>query len=326
MAVILAARIRSLNNTGLVFLALTLVACLAPASLMADDWPWYRGPAHNGKSKETSWSHDWNRDVPAVAWRGQVGTGCSSCVIGDGRLFTIGNEENADTVFHIDANSGESIWRHTYDSATDARECGYSSPLPIRIRGKRSLVFGSGRVYVSVDPETGNERWRQRWLTTFGCNAADPIVFGDQLFLSSGYNRGSALLDLSDDQPTIVWKHKQVQPHLATSVLVDGYLYGASGDVATGASLTCMELATVEIRWKEKSLRVGGISAAGDRLLLLSDTGQLKIVRANNQQYEQLAKHQVFDAKCWTAPVLANGQIYCLSADGKLVAIKVPAS
>ncbi len=247
-------------------------------------------------------------DLPVPAW----GFAGSPLALSDRLILNMG-----DAGIAVNKMSGELIWK------SEPKECGYSSPISFQVGRRTSVVFGSGRSYVSVDPITGSLNWRQRWLTTFGCNAADPVVSGHQLFLSSGYNRGSALLDVSGDAPQVVWKHKQVQNQLATSVLIDGYIYGASGDVASGASLVCMELQSGELRWQEDSLKVGALSAAGDRLLVMTDRGQLNIVQANNQAFVSLAKHQVFDAKCWTAPVLANRHVYCRSAAGHLVCLSL---
>jgi hypothetical protein len=105
--------------------------------------------------------------------------------------------------------------------------------------------------------------------------------------------------------------------------ITGGHVYGASGDVSAGASLVCIELQSGELRWTEDSLKVGGLSAAGDRLLVITDRGQLNIVQTINQKFVSLAQQQIFDAKCWTAPVLANGFTYCRSADGKLISLDV---
>jgi len=383
-------------------------------ALSGEDWYRYRGPRLDGRSTETEWSHQWGESGPAIAWKGEVGTGFSSVSIADGRLYTLGNEENTDTVVCLSTETGDELWKHSYTSPTDPnefeggptstptvdgdlvftlsrtgelfafdrlsgdihwhqnianeaevripawgfsgsplvqgellivnigdagvglkkqtgelvwksadRDSGYSSLVPLSSGDRDSLVFASARSYVCVDSSTGQEHWRQRWLTTFGCNAADPIVGDGHVFLSSGYNRGSALLRLSDSEPEIVWKHKEFQNQLVTSLLIDGFLYGASGDVAVGAELVCLEMLSGEVRWREDSIRVGALSAAVDRLIVLSDSGELVIVKASPEGFQPLARHQVLHGKCWTAPVLSNGRIYCRDASGMLVCLDV---
>lgn len=394
--------------------AFFLLTFFAVSHAVAEDWYRFRGPNLNGVSSETAWTHGWGDQGPKVLWSKSVGTGFSSVSVSEGRLYTIGNEENVDTVYCLNAASGAEIWSHSYPSATDPNEfeggptstptvdgqtvytlsrdgrvhaldkttgavrwtkelalelgirapawgfagsplihrnllilnigesgvaveaesgetvwassdkdAGYASPVPIASGEHEGLVFGSSRAYICIDANSGKELWRQRWLTTFGCNAADAITDGEHVFLSSGYNRGSILLDCSGETPSQVWKHKDFQTQLSSAVLIDGYLYGASGDVATGAKLTCVHMATGEVRWQEESLRVGGLSAAGDRIIVVSDSGELVVVQADSTGFRSLARHQVLRGKCWTAPVLSNGCVYVRSADGEIVCVSV---
>lgn len=387
---------------------------LFPLSAASEDWPCFRGPRHDGVSTETKWSDDWPAGGPKVAWRASVGTGFSSLAISDGRLYTIGNEDNVDTVSCLHCDSGDELWRHDYVSPTDPNEfeggptstptvdddavytlgrrgdlfrfdkvtgkvdrelnvaeladvripawgfagsplivgerlilnvgdagvaldrttcelawassdkdSGYSTPLPMEKGAAQHVIIGSARSYVCVDSESGTELWRQRWLTTFGCNAADPIVHDEQVFLSSGYNRGGALLKIGDGEPTLVWKNKEMQNQLSSSVLLDGFVYGVHGDVAAGAKLRCIELSTGEVQWTDDSFRAGGVIAAGDRLIVISDDGELLVGDARPRGFQPKSRFQAMDEKCWTAPVLSNGRIYCRGAEGTLVCIDV---
>jgi outer membrane protein assembly factor BamB len=217
----------------------------------------------------------------------------------------------------VQCQTGELVW-----SSAD-REAGYSSIVPFSWAGQDAVIFGSSRSYVCVEPQTGRELWRQRWLTTFGCNAADPIVFDEKIFISSGYNRGCVLLDVSQPEVAEVWKNKEMQNQLSSSVLIDGFLYGIHGDVGGATQLRCMQWSTGQVQWSDESFRPGAISAAGQRLIVLSDTGELIIVAAESQASRVLARYHGLQGKCWTAPVLSNGQLYCRSALGELLCLRL---
>ncbi|NND99950.1 MAG: PQQ-binding-like beta-propeller repeat protein, partial [Pirellulaceae bacterium] len=176
---------------------------------------------------------------------------------------------------------------------------------------------------VCVNAHTGQEIWRQRWLTTFGCNAADPIVVDDQVFLSSGYNRGSALLDIQGSEPTVRWKNKEMQNQISTSVLINGMLFGIHGDVDAGTQLRCVDWKTGDVNWSDSSFHPGGLTAAGDRLIVLTQSGELVVGNAAADSFVIAASHSVLEGKCWTSPVLSGGRIFCRSADGELVAVDV---
>ena len=236
----------------------------------------------------------------------------SPLVAGDLLLLNVGDAGVA-----VKKQSGDLVW-----SSAD-KTAGYSSMVPIKLGEKDAVVFGSGRSYVCVEVKSGAELWRQRWLTTFGCNAADPILVGDYVFISSGYNRGCALLKPSENTVEVVWENKEMQNQISSCVLIDGYLYGIHGRTETGAELRCMKALTGEVAWIEASLHAGAISAAGDRLIILTDDGELVVAKASPKEFSVSARHPVIKGRCWTAPVLSEGRIYCRSADGEVVCLEV---
>lgn len=398
-------------------LLLAILASLPPGRCAADDWPRWRGPRANGISSETNWTSAWPPGGPSILWRAAVGTGLSAVSISQGRLFTLGNEDNVDTVHCLDAATGARHWEHSYDSPLDARffdggptstptvdgrrlftlgrqgqllclavetgqvqwsrniqeetgaripgwgfagspvvhgdmlllnvgdagaavdkatggliwksgaaQAGYTTPLLQTDAGSTAVFLASGKSYAKVDAATGKVAWQHRWLTQFGANAADPILAGKHLFLSSGYNRGCALLELTDGPPRVVWSSKAMQNQFSSCVLLDGHLYGFDGDTGAARALKCLELASGDVKWSLDGLGSGALIAAGQRLIILSEDGELVIARAAPDAFHELARGKVLDGRCWTMPVLANGRIYCRSAAGDVVCVDVTAN
>jgi outer membrane protein assembly factor BamB len=333
--------------------------------------------------------------------------------ISRGRLYTIGNEDNVDTVYCLDAATGKQIWTHRYPSPLDDRffsggptstptvdgetvfalgrqgdlfsfdastgevqwtrnitndigapipgwgfggspvihehllllnagegglalnkatgqvawrsadrEAAYTTPLVIGGNGP-TLVLASRRFFMGIDVNTGKEQWRHRWLTQFGCNAADPIAQGDHVFLSSGYGRGSALLNIAGPTPLVVWKSKDMQNQLHSSVLLDGYLYGFDGAAGSPARLMCLEYMTGNVQWTDEWPGVGSLMAADGKLIILSEQGELVIATASAQAFLPLARAPILTGTCWTVPVLSHGRIYCRNASGDLACVDV---
>ncbi len=385
----------------------------ASALTIAEDWNCWRGSNRNGISREVDWSDAWPEAGPKLLWKTQVGIGFSSMVVSGGRLWTIGNSDDTDSVFCFDAMTGNLIWQHRYSCPLDDRffeggptstptidgssvfvlsrtgdilslstqtgdvqwsknlpsdlgvdvpgwgfagsplvlgdqlilsvgqsgmalnksdgeivwqsegEAGYMTPLPVKSQAGQSIVIASGKFYHAVDAETGSVQWRHRWLTTFGCNAADPIVDRDRLFISSGYNRGSALLDVSSEAPVVLWETKEFQNQWSSSVLINGFLYGIDGNDTGERSFKCLAFESGSIRWSFEGLGSASLLAAGDRLIVLSDQGELMVAPATPDGFKPTARAQVLNGKCWTVPVLANGLIYCRNAAGDLVCLDV---
>jgi outer membrane protein assembly factor BamB len=217
----------------------------------------------------------------------------------------------------LDRTNGKIIWH----SAN--KDAGYSTPLPVK-RGDRWLaLIGSEKSYLAVDIATGKEAWRYRWLTQYGVNAADPIVQGERVFISSGYGKGAALLEMGEGEPREIWKSKVLHTQLNPAVLFEGHLYGADGDTGQNASLKCVEFATGAEKWAYQGFGTGGVIIANGKLIALSAGGELLIAPALPERFQPIARAQVLGPKSWTAPVLANGMIYCRNSRGDIVAVDV---
>src|SRR4029453_10871991 len=92
---------------SIIFVGILLpVGFLVAPSARGDDWPCWRGPTHNGTSAETGW-RPWDEGALRVAWRAEVGACFSSFVVANGRAFTLGYADGADTVVCLDAASGQ---------------------------------------------------------------------------------------------------------------------------------------------------------------------------------------------------------------------------
>jgi outer membrane protein assembly factor BamB len=125
------------------------------------------------------------------------------------------------------------------------------------------------------------------------------------------------MLRLGANPPEVLWESKVMRNHMCTSVLIDGHLYGFDEDKA----FKCIDLAGNE-KWAERGLGKGAVTAAGDRLLVLSGKGELIILRATPEGFTELSRRKVLDGgQCWTDPVLVDGRIYCRSSRGELVCL-----
>jgi outer membrane protein assembly factor BamB len=259
---------------------------------------------------KTRWSMNLDRDagLPVPGW------GFSGSPLVHDRLVVL-NAGGAGLA--VDRDTGKVTW------ASDREEAGYSSPVPFRAGADTLVLVSSGNAYSVVDVKTGKVRWRVRWVTRYGLNAADPVVADGHVFLSSGYNKGGALLKLGDEALTEMWRNKNMRNQLNPSVLLGGHLYGVDGDTTSGAVLRCVEWKTGALRWTFEGAGSGSLTAADGKLIVLSDRGELLVGPASPKGFEPTARAKVLDGKCWTVPVLSGGRIYCRNAAGDLVCVDV---
>jgi outer membrane protein assembly factor BamB len=226
-------------------------------------------------------------------------------------LLTVGQAGLA-----LDKDSGKTAW------SSAKEEAGYSTPLLFRQGNDTFAIVSSGNAYMAVNAATGKGLWEVPWITRYGINAAQPILAGDQLFLSTGYGKGCALFQ-TGDEPKEVWRSKNLRNQINSSVLVDGFLYGIDGDTTTAQSFKCLEWKTGQVRWTHDGIGMGALMAADGKLIVLSDQGELLIAPASPEGFKPTARAKILQGKCWTVPVLANGRIYCRSAAGEVVCLDV---
>jgi hypothetical protein len=48
-------------------------------------------------------------------------------------------------------------------------------------------------------------------------------------------------------------------------------------------------------------------------LLALSDSGELVLISAKPDRYNELARAKILEGKCWTTPVISNGLVFVRS-------------
>ena len=380
------------------------------SELVAADWPNWRGPSHNGLSDEAGWTTDWPENGPKLLWAASVGTGFCSIAVSDGRAYTMGNINDNDILYCLDADTGSQIWKKSYacplfskqheggpaatptvhgdavytfskngdvirwDKVTGEMRwhrnivkelgikqptwyfagsplvvdnmiilnagthgvalnkadgslvwqngkgpCGYATPVAFTVGNRKCVAMFASRDLAGVTASTGKVIWTLPWKTSWDINAADPIVSGDTMFISSGYNSGCALLRVGAHDVTAVWRNKNMRNHANSCVLWQGHIYGFDGQFGGGGRLTCIDYDTGERKWTQKGMGTGSLMLADGKLIILGERGKLVIAKASPEKFEHLASAQILTGKCWTVPVLANGRIYARNAQGKLV-------
>ncbi|MBE2287335.1 MAG: PQQ-binding-like beta-propeller repeat protein [Prosthecobacter sp.] len=236
----------------------------------------------------------------------------SPLVSGDLIIVNVGKAGAA-----VEKTTGKLVWKSDTDNA------GYSTPYPITVNGKAQVVIGSGRAYKGVDPKNGTVLWEHTWSTSYGVNAADPILSGTKLFISSGYNKGCALLDLASAEPQEVWRSRVMKNQFNSSVLIDGHLFGSDGDYDKTNALKCIDFATGTEKWSDASTGFCSLMAADGKLIIMTAKGELIIAKADAAKFEPISRTQVLTGRCWSAPVLANGRIYVRNAAGDMACVSV---
>ena len=243
--------------------------------------------------------------------KGYFGAAGSPLVI-DGRVIAnIGGPQAGIVAF--DAVTGTQLWVATDDEAS------YSSGVAAVFGGVPHVVFFTRNLLVGLDPSNGEIRFREPWRARLraSVNAATPIVVGDAVFVSAEYGPGAGVFRVRPGGGLEeVWRSDDVlSNHYATSVHRDGTLYGFHGRQEYGPSFRAVDLLTGEVRWSLDRFGAGTVLLAGDRLVVMRESGELLIAEASPDGMNELASGRVLPPVVRAYPALANGRLYVRNGD-----------
>jgi outer membrane protein assembly factor BamB len=215
-----------------------------------------------------------------------------------------GPDDNS--VAALDKHTGDIRWRALDDTA------GYSSPMLAKLAGRPQVVFFTAKGLVGLEPGRGELLWRFGWETYADCNIATPIIAGDYVFISTGYNRGCAVVEIEADRGGNVSAHRvyenhAMHNHFSSSVFHEDHIYGFDE-----AELRCVNFRTGQVVWKhrERDLGKGSLLIADGYLLILGEQGKVALAEATAAGYREKASFRASDSRCWVAPVLSNGRLF----------------
>lgn len=232
----------------------------------------------------------------------------SSPLLADGRLiFNWGTAGVA-----LNPGDGRQLW------LTGTLECGYTSPVAGRWNGQDVLFVAGNDLVTVVNPTDGLMIWRRPFHVSF--KASDPVVVGDAVYFGS-QETGGMCVRFRGEQPEILWREQKLGTFTGGAVLVKGHLYGILTDRFEQGDLACLEPETGKVLWRREGFGWGTLLAAGDRLLAMSDQGELSVIRARPEKSEPLARAKILTGKCWAAPAFANSRFYARNAAGDLVCL-----
>lgn len=251
------------------------------------------------------WSRDCARDFRAPD--GYFGFGSSPIVAADRLLVNVGGASAEAGIVAFDLKTGRTLWQATSELAS------YSSPVAARIAGKDQVVFVTRYQTLGIDPATGRVWWKlpfgQRGPTV---NAANPVVLGDDLFLTASYGIGAVYARLGAGEPQVVWANDNVlSAQYTTPIAHGGYLYGIDGRQDVGiASLRCIDLKTGKVVWSQDDFGKASLVLAGDKLLVQTTSGELRVVAASPEGYRLLASATVCGGESFALAALSDGYYY----------------
>lgn len=198
---------------GLV-LALLLAA---PATVVAADWPQWRGSMRDGRSAETGLLQQWPEGGPRLLLRTSgFGAGYSSLAVAGGKVFTLGDIGEDQHLFAASEKNGQILWRTRVGPAWSDPMFGGARSTPT-VDGSRVYALGTDGALLCADAGSGKPLWRRHLVKDFSGKmmfagdrydwrfSESPLVDGTRLIVSPGA-RNAAMIALDKETGALIWR------------------------------------------------------------------------------------------------------------------------
>jgi outer membrane protein assembly factor BamB len=253
-----------------------------------------RANCFDAKTGKKVWSRDLWKEYASDRGREYS---MSPLVDGNKVIYVVGGRSAC--VVALDKTTGKTIWQGGDDSF------GFSTPNKATINGKTQYVVFAGKHLIGFDALTGKELWSVPWETQFNVNAAQPVVIGNGVFITS--QSGCALVGVKDAGADFIWQNKVMRDMFAPPICYEGYIYGVNDPTN---ELVCLEPMKGEIKWKQPGFGNGsGVLIDGVILNFDSKSGDLVMMKPSPDRYEELGRFKPLGGESFNPPVVSNGKL-----------------
>ena len=204
---------------------------------------------------------------------------------------------------------------------------GYSSPHLLTVDGVAQVLLLNGAGVIGVAPSDGKLLWEHKWR---GDGIVQPAVTADgDILLGTGSGLGAdagmGIRRIGVAQGVRGWTADErwtsagLKPYFNDFVVHDGHAFGFDGSI-----LSCIDLKDGKRKWKGGRYGHGQLLLLSDQnvLLVLSEGGELALVKAAPDQFTELARFKAVEGKTWNHPVLA-GDVLLVRNDQEMAAFRL---
>jgi len=227
----------------------------------------------------------------------------ASPLIVDEKVIVQPGGSNGNSVVAYHKETGEVIW-----TALDDKQA-YTSPMEVTLGGRRQIISVSAQRMMGLAIEDGALLWDYPWTTSYDVNAAQPLIVDENhALISAGYGHGAALVKVTASgagfRAEQVWQNINMKNKFTSSVLLDEYAYGLDENI-----LAAIGVRSGERQWKGGRYGYGQVILAGGHLIVLSERGDLALVKATPEGHQELARFSALSGKTWNHPAISDARL-----------------
>lgn len=292
-------------------------SCVAEAGAVYVHFGTYGTAKLHPETAEVIWER---KDIKVRHFRGPA----SSPVLYKDTLILTFDAIDQQFLMALDKNTGQTLWKTTrsvdFQDLVDGLpkrdgdfRKAFGTPGFAQVNGKTQILSVGSRAAYGYDADTGKEIWM---LEHSNYNAAVRPVFVPEhqlAILNTGSSKAmlhGVKLDEST-KGTINDTHVKWSQRYASSYCMPLYDKGYLYQITQTGKLSCTEIKTGEVTWKE-SMRSSYMSSPilfDGKILIIDDEGKATIFKADPQAYVLVAENKI-DEGVSACPAVAEGELF----------------
>jgi outer membrane protein assembly factor BamB len=324
---------------------------IASASLIADDWPEWRGRGRLGVWTETGVLDHLPEGGPRVAWRTPIHSGYAGPAVAGGRVFVTDSRRTRanhaiERALALDENTGQLLWAREWETDYTGLQLVYAiGPRATpTVDGDRVYVLGAMGVLHALDAATGRVLWRKDYVSDFNATvpswgmAGAPLVDGNRLICLVGGEPGAKVMALDKFTGEEIWRSlsSDWEPGYNQPTIIDA---GGARQLIIWhpKAISALDPETGKVFWEiDHNVQMGMVVPTpvrsgpylfftsqwgGARMLKLEDgkPGATLLWRGPGEQDPEMTRDTPDTLNSViSTPVIDNGYIYGMDNDGQL--------
>ena len=196
-----------------------------------------------------------------------------------------------------------------------AGEMSYSSVQKINLLDRSYLCLLSNLGAHLWDPATGKSIYDYDFKHGGYRACQAQVIDGRKLLIPAGMGTGTRLVEFTSGdqglQAKELWTSKDMKPDYNDILVHDGNIYGFDNGI-----FACIGEQDGKRKWKGGRYEKGQafLLADSDLILVVSERGELVLLRATPDQHQELAKIPAMNDKTWNHPVVVGNRLFLRNA------------
>jgi outer membrane protein assembly factor BamB len=238
-----------------------------------------------------------------------------SVAVSDKAVFYVtGGEETS--VIALNKINGSLLWKTKSLGGTRA----YASSVIIRKKELQLLLAQTANDLMAIDTENGEIIWSFHIVSYHtgesgvGANTNTPLVNGNDIFLTSGYNHPAIMLTMSPDGKSVSekWQNPDFDNHIGGVVKVGDHIFGSNWLNNNSGNWMCVDWNSGKTNYESKWINKGSIISADGLLYCFEEkSGTIGLVRPNPEKFDLIStlKIKKGEGPYWAHPTIYDGKL-----------------